>query len=94
MDSCYGLIYRVAVLSLLASLAGCASTPTPLEQDYNERAARDNWAMCQYAYKQNNVGMHFDHPHMDDEHIVLIRWDLGQHSCESILDDYWIEELR
>ena len=77
-------------------LAGCASNLTADERDWREGIDRENWRLCDRAYRQaRKATIHLNHSHKyEDRRPVkhhFIRDDLMRNQCRSILRDYWAD---
>ena len=83
---------RMLLLITLLMLTGCATPLTKYERQEQDAIDRENWVMCQLAYKQANKVMisHHDHkrgPHRDHE----IRDDLRDNACRlAVGRRHWI----
>lgn len=81
--------------SLLLLLSGCSSGAlyTPEELEWRHQMDRENWALCELAYKNAGVAT-FHKGHIHGRGIVRIhdvRTDLAINHCRSILGPYWAE---
>lgn len=79
------------ILPLFLIFLGCATTITPEEREWREAIDAENWKMCEYAYQK--AGRPTIHYHLHGHHVRswMIRDDLGDNHCKSVLGKYWIE---
>jgi len=85
-------------LFLLLFLTGCVTQMTEVEREqrlWKLQIDRENWSLCQLAYKSQNVPMlHRDHTHIGGKTVgvtekTALRSDLQTNQCRRILGDYW-----
>ena len=82
------------LILLLFILTGCATALTEDERQLQHAIDRENWELCQIAYRQSNEIMisYHDHkrgPHKNHE----VRADLRDNSCRLVLGEtYWITQ--
>jgi hypothetical protein len=95
MKKCYNdmpmLIYLgICFVIGLIILSSCVTAPQE-EIDWRRAVDKENFRMCEMAYKQSRVPMIFDHRHDIDEPAVLLRGDLLRMRCKMVLREYWAE---
>ena len=81
-------------IAWIALCAGCASTLTPEEREYQQAIDLENWVMCEKVYEQyGKWTIHRDHSHTRARPYPrgFVKQDLADNNCRKVLGEYWAE---